>query len=534
MNSKHNVVDALQWQHLYAFVWEAFQLLHPGQDFVPAKYLEAICHVLEKVAAGDIRRLVITVPPRYGKSITTSVAFVAWLLGRFPSKKIMVASYGSDLGQKHARDFRNLVRSDPFRRLFPALELTTDRLEEQITATGGGRKAVTVGGPVTGFGADIIIVDDPIKAIDAASPIERQNVRDWFEGTLLSRLNDKQKGAVVVIQQRLHEDDLPGSLLATGQYHHLDLPAIAVRDEDIDIGPGRIWRRRKDDVLCPAREPLETLERIRVEMGNAAFSAQYQQDPTPPGGNRIQWKWFGQYDAADIDRDSFLHVVQSWDTAMTGEPTSDFSVGTTWGYRDKKWHLLDLVRRRLDFPDLKRAVASEATRWRANHVLIELAGTGYSLLQQLRSDHPDMELLSTSPPRISKEERVEAQSARLETGDYLLPDAAPWLDELRRELLAFPSGKYDDQVDSVFQFVAWSAGRQADAMYRRDPVTGRLRRPERPRSNRRQQQERQRETELEKEREMERELAAAAAALPPPPCIRREPLTTRRPRRPDE
>lgn len=507
------VLDIILRQHLYPFVWKAFRVLHPGQEFVRAEYLEAICHVLEKVAAGEIRRLVITVPPRYGKSITTSVAFVAWLLGQFPSKKIMVASYGSDLGQKHTRDFRNLVRSDLFRRLFPALELTTDRLDEQITAAGGGRKAVTVGGPVTGFGADIIIVDDPIKAIDAPSPIERQNVRDWFEDTLLSRLNDKQNGAVVVIQQRLHEDDLPGSLLATGQYHHLDLPAIAVRDEEIDIGPDRTWHRRKDDVLCPAREPLGTLERIRIEMGNAAFSAQYQQDPTPPGGNRIRWTWFGQHDAEYDDRSSFLHIVQSWDTAMTGEPTSDFSVGTTWGYRDGNWHLLDLVRRRLDFPDLKRAVIGEAKRWRADNVLIEQAGSGISLLQQLRMEFPGRQVFCPRSSRISKEERVEAQSARLETGKYLLPVEAPWLDDLRKELLAFPNGKYDDQVDSVFQFVAWSAGRQADVMYRTDPVTGRTRRPPRRKSRHR----------------LGHEEEPAVTEPPPPPEIRRYSPTARRP-----
>lgn len=513
MNSKHNVVDALQWQHLYAFVWEAFQLLHPGQDFVPAKYLEAICRFLERVAAGEIKRLVITVPPRYGKSVTTSVAFVAWFLGQFPSKKVMVASYGADLAEKHARDFRNLVRSEFFQRLFPGLELTTDRLDEQITTMTGGRKAVTVGGPTTGFGADIIIIDDPIKASEAASPVERQKVRVWFESTLLTRLNDKQNGAVVVIQQRLHEDDLPGHLLSTGQYHHLNLPAIAVRDEEIDIGPGRKWQRRKGDVLCPVREPREILEDIRIEMGNAVFSAQYQQDPTPPGGNRIQWKWFGQYDAVNIDRASFQCVIQSWDTAMTGEPTSDFSVGTTWGYRDGNWHLLDLVRRRLDFPDLKRAVIGAAKRWRADNVLIEQAGSGYSLLQQLRMEFPGRRVFCPWSSRISKEERVEAQSARLETGKYLLPVEAPWLDDLRKELLAFPNGKYDDQVDSVVQFVAWSAGRQADVMYRTDPVSGRPRRPPRAKSRYR----------------PEHEEEPTVPEPPPPPVIRRYSATARRP-----
>jgi predicted phage terminase large subunit-like protein len=319
----------------------------------------------------------------------------------------------------------------------------------------------------------LIVVDDLMKAADANSAVERQRVRDYYEQTLLSRLNNKSEGRVVLIQQRLHEDDLPGYLLESGQFEHLNLPAIAVEDEAIPIGFDQLHLRRMGEALCPEREPLETLERLRLEMGPAVFSAQYQQDPTPPGGNRFRWEWFGTYDE-DLPRTAFSWIVQSWDTALTAEPTSDYSVGTTWGFREGRWHLLALTRDRMDFPDLKRRVRAQADHWRADLVLIEQAGSGYPLIQQLR--HEDRARGARYQFRKVKEDKItrfEAQTAQLETGRYLVPAQAPWLTDFRRELLAFPSGKYDDQVDSLVQFVAWASSRHGSGFLARDPRTNR-------------------------------------------------------------
>lgn len=476
------VVNALQHRHLFPFVWNAFELLHPGQKFIPSWHVNAMCQALEKVVSGETKRLIITVPPRHGKSICAAVALPAWMLGHDPSQKIMVASYGSDLAVKHARDFRTVLTTSWYAGLFPRtrLEVGGGRVDEQITQHQGGRKAVSLGGAVTGFGADLIIVDDLMKAADANSPAERQRVRDYYEQTLLSRLNNKSEGRIIVIQQRLHEDDLPGYLLATGQFTHLNLPAIAVEHQDIPLAFGKFMRREPGSALCPEREPLSTLEKLRVEMGAYAFSAQYQQDPTPPGGNRIRLEWFGSY-SGPVRREEFQWIVQSWDTALTAAPTSDFTAGTTWGLRDKRWHLLDVIRERLDFPDLKRRVIGLANKWNADHVLIEYAGSGISLLQQLRQDEARPWRYHARTPRLDKATRLEAQTARLETGNYLLPIEAHWLSEFRRELLSFPMGKFDDQVDSLIQFVEWSASPRANALLvERHPETGRPLRINRP------------------------------------------------------
>ncbi|MGE7157490.1 phage terminase large subunit [Methylorubrum rhodesianum] len=470
--------DALLREYLYFFTWKAFAGLHPGDSFIPTWHVRAMTHALERVARGECRRLLITVPPRHLKSICTAVAFPAWLLGRDPSIKIMVASYGGELAAKHARDFRLLVRQDWYRALFPRTRLAVggNREDEQITTAKGGRKALSLGGAGTGFGADLIIIDDLMKAGDASSPAKREEVRAYYEQTLLSRLNDKASGRIVAIQQRLHEDDLAGYLINSGQFEHLNLPAIAIQEEAVPLGFGEVHHRRKDAVLCPEREPRQVLEELCVSMGNAAFSAQYQQDPTPPGGNRIHWEWFGSYDTP-LPREAYQCVVQTWDTALTAEPTSDFSVGLTFGFHDGCWHLLDLERQRLDFPDLKRRVQGLAARWEADVVVVEHAGSGISLLQQLRQEERNRARHFVDwRVHQDKRTRLEAQTARLESGRYLLPREAPWLEALRRELLAFPNGRYDDQVDSLVLFLEWSSCPRASDFPRRDPVTGRPRR----------------------------------------------------------
>jgi predicted phage terminase large subunit-like protein len=455
--------------NLYVFVRKAFPTLHPGRRFIPNWHVEAMCYALQRVAEGHCRRLLITVPPRHLKSICAAVGLVAWLLGRDPSQGVLVASYGADLASKHARDFRTVVEADWCRRLFPRLRIDprVNREAETSTTAKGGRKAVSLGGSVTGFGADLLIVDDLMKAADAAYESERQRVKDYYEQTLFSRLNDKQSGRIVAIQQRLHEDDFAGYLIDKGNFSHLNLPAIAEQDEAFALYYGRHHERRKGEVLFEARD---TLEEIRREIGNFAFSAQYQQNPVPPEGNRIHWEWFGQYETTP-PRTWFQWVVQSWDTAVTAEPTSDFSVCTTWGFREGNWYLLDLFRARLDYPDLKRKVIEWRATWRADEVIVEYANTGIPLFREFMLDALDP--LEAYHPKLDKVTRLAAQTAKLETGSYLLPKQAPWLGDLKRELLAFPNGKYDDQVDSLIQFLDWIGSRRGRGFLERDPRSGR-------------------------------------------------------------
>lgn len=450
-------LDALIRQRFLPFAIKAFEQLHPSEDrtFQMNWHVEAMCHALEEASIGPVHRQIMEVPPRHGKSIFTSVALPAWLLGRNPTMKIMVASYGSDLADKHGRDTRTLMTSDFYKRLFPNTVISIDRALELTTTAGGGRKAISVGGSGTGFGADLIIVDDLMKAAEASSEADVTRAHDYFASTLASRLDNPKSGRFIVIQQRLSERDIVGYLKEKGTFNVLSLPAIADRHEDIPLGGGRTHTRVPGDLLFPQYQSAEYLEERRLYMGNAVFSAQYLQNPTPPGGNRLRREWFKSY-TFEPQRERFTYVIQSWDTGQSEDPTSAFSVCTTWGLRDGLWHLIDLDRARLAYRDLLKRALSLHRKWMPDKIIIEKAASGYALLSDLRGpEHKLRAEVRAYVPKMDKIERLEVTAAQIEAGKFALPASAPWLEDFLHECLTFPAGKYADQVDSMTQFIDW-------------------------------------------------------------------------------
>jgi predicted phage terminase large subunit-like protein len=464
----NDVLKAALRQRFDLFLMKVYEHLHPGKP--PLKmgwYLQAICHHLMTASTTEGSRLVISIPPRHLKSIAASVALPAFVLGHDPTKRIMVGTYSERLARQHSIHCRRMMESDWYRELFPDLRMaeTGNRILEFNTTMGGSRMAVTVGGSVTGFGADLIVGDDCLQASDARSAAKREEAQDWFDGTLSTRMNELGEGAVISIAQRLHEDDLPAHLLAKG-YGHLCLPAIAEKDEFIQIGRNRFHHRVIGSLLDRPGHTREKLERERVQLGPQRFSAQFQQEPVAAAGNLIRLEWFGTFDEV-LERARYYRLVQSWDTAGSDEPDADYSVCTTWGYLDNHWHLLDVLRGQLAFPDLKRAVLRQQRLWRPDKVLIEDAGTGLSLWQELRRGHPFKPLMR--PARQDKETRLIGVTGQLEAGVCKLPAEAPWLEDYQRELRAFPYGRNDDQVDSTTQFLEYLIARQSSLLAERAP-----------------------------------------------------------------
>ena len=467
MTDKH-VLNALIRTRLDFFTMKVFETLHPGHPpLVPAWYLDALCNALQQVADGQETRLVITMPPRHLKSITAAVALPAFLLGHDPKMEIMVLSYSETLTRDHAEKFRRVVESPWYREAFPDV-LITGRLLEQGTAQGGVRRAASVDGSITGLGADLIIIDDVMKADEARSPVQRERIKGWYANTVLTRLNNQNTGRIVSIQHRLHEDHLPAHLLTLG-YKHLNLPAIAAQDEDIDLGHGRTHRRRVGEVLAPHHQSQERLEEIRRTSNQQVFSAQYLQNPVVDGGNLVRLDWFGSYKPHELpERQEFAKVVQSWDTAMCNGANNDYSVCTTWGfYRGEddegpyeECFLIDVYREKLEYHVLKSTMLELARRWRPNLVIVEHAGSGISLWQELRQDKR-INLRSYGNDGLSKEERFIGCFAQIQTGRFLLPADAPWLSAFKSEVQAFPVGRNDDQVDSVSQFIRFFATRKS-------------------------------------------------------------------------
>ena len=462
-SAETQVFQALLRTDLSAFVHKVFTTVSPGDRYVHNWHIDAIAYELERLVRGDNTRLMITQPPRSLKSICSSVAFVAWALGHNPRLRFVCVSYSQELAAELSRQFRMVIEADWYRALFPNMRLKKDTGTHCVTTAGGGRTASSIGGSITGRGADIIIVDDPLKAEDAASESRRSQVIDWYTGTLVTRLNDKERGAIIVVMQRLHEEDLAGYLHEQGGWQHLDLPAIATADQMVRLSadPGDVHHRKEGEILHPERESLEMLDRMKAEIGSLAFSAQYQQRPIPLEGNLVKRAWFQWFDTPP-DREMGVQIVQSWDVAATTTQRSDWSVCTTWLIKKKTYYLLDVWRGRLEYPDLKRKVIALQNQHGARTVLIEKTGLGLSLYQDLKDNSPAG---FPNPigivPASDKLTRMEAETARIEAGHVLLPKDAPWLDLFLAELLGFPNGRHDDQVDSVSQFLnwAWKRGR---------------------------------------------------------------------------
>jgi predicted phage terminase large subunit-like protein len=340
-----------------------------------------------------------------------------------------------------------------YRRLFPVRLADRQAVHDFATTEQGTRMATSVGGVLTGRGADMIIIDDPLKPDEALSESRRNAVNEWYDHTLLTRLNDKERGCIVIIMQRLHQDDLVGHVVEQEHWEILSFAAIAEADEiyQIDSPLGRrLFKREAGSILHPERESAVTLAHIRQTIGEYNFSAQYQQNPTPVGGAMVKTGWL-QYYEPDERPERFSQTVQSWDTANKATELSDYSVCTTWGAHDNRYYLLDVFRQRLNYPDLKRKVQELAKRDRPSSILIEDKASGTQLIQDLKADRVYAITAYQPPAGTDKIMRLHAQTAVFENGRVLVPSRAPWLSEYINELTSFPGARHDDQVDSTTQ-----------------------------------------------------------------------------------
>ena len=472
-NSSRAEFELILRNDFYSFMLRCFQHLYPKTKFVPGWYLQVVAATLEACSRGEVKRQIINIPPRYGKSTAASIAFVAWHLGHHPEAQIICVSYAQDFAEKLARDCMSVMLSDWYKDIFPT-RLSGERRSAQEFATTkqGLRLATSVGGVLTGRGADLIIIDDALKANEALSESIRKSVNDWYDNSLYSRLNDKNRSGIVIVMQRVHQDDLVGHVLEQERWNLLKLQAIAEQDEEFVIETAigrRIFRRNAGDLLHPEREPREVVDRIRQTLGEYNFAGQYQQEPAPAGGGLVKAAWFKFSNQTDLPQ-RFDQVIQSWDTANKLTELSDFSVCTTWGIKAKQIYLLDVFRRRLNYPDLKRAVKEQAALHGATVVLIEDKASGTQLIQELVND--GLRIVKPVKPEGDKKMRMNAQTATIENGFVHLPQEAAWLADYLHEITTFPGSKYDDQADSTSQALAWITLTPAEdgliAFYRHD------------------------------------------------------------------
>ena len=444
------LVDALCRTDFTSFIRKTFHTLAPNASLQINFHIYALAFYLELVRLGVITRLVICLPPRSLKSIVASVAFPAFVLGHDPSKRLIAVSYNSDLAAKHANDCRAIMKCQDYRRLFQLTCIGKDTEHEIVTTMGGFRLATSIDGSLTGRGGDIVIIDDPLSATDAMSDVKRQHVNDWFNANFPMRLDNKQTGAIVLVMQRLHVDDLAGTLLRSSkEWTPLKIPAIAEQEEKIQIGSNKYHIRHVGEVLHAEREPLSFLDSIR-SLHPDTFAAHYQQAPYPPGGVMINRKWVRRYDQLP-NRTSSSLVIQSWDTASKEGAGNDWSACTTWLLHEGKYYLMHVLRERLDYPALKARAIAHARAYGANKIFIEDAGVGTALIQELKT--AGLPAIAVKPGR-NKKTRMSIQSAKFESGLIFFPRQVSWPADYEAEIFAFPNVRFDDQVDSTSQALA--------------------------------------------------------------------------------
>lgn len=447
-SARRQLLDATRGDFLF-FLRRVVATTSPAAAYQHNWHIAAIGEYLAACARGDITRLLINLPPRMLKSTIVSVAWPAWLLGQKPHARIMAASYAQSLAIRHSTDCRVVTQSRWYREAFPATQLAPDQNEkEKFTTTARGyRLAVSVGGAALGEGGDVLIVDDPLNPLQATHQAQRAGVNAWFDHTFATRLDDKQKGAIVVVMQRLHPEDLSGHLLAKGGWEQLCLPALAPAKTTVRMGAFH-YERAAGEPLHPARENAQILERTKRELGSGNFSAQYQQAPQQRLSALIRPEWFARSAVPGTGI-----CVQSWDTAIKAGDAHDASACATFIEHEGRHHLADMLVTKLEYPELRRAIIAHAERYAPDAVLIEDKASGQSLLQDLRRE-TTLPLLACSA-NADKLTRLVRVTPMMEAGQVLLPEHASWLAAFEEELFAFPDGAHDDQVDAMSQYLNW-------------------------------------------------------------------------------
>jgi predicted phage terminase large subunit-like protein len=432
-------------------------LLVPGYE--RAAHLNLLADHLEALERRKIARLLIQMPPRHGKTLHVSQALPAWWLGRHPADSVILASYATELAEANSRRARGFLL-DP-RWPFPDVRVSPESsaVGRWNTTDRGGLIAAGVGGGLTGFGADLLVVDDPVKdRAEADSEAVRESVWKWWTEVALTRL---QPGAVVLLTMtRWHEDDLAGRILASpGADEWTALSLAALADEQDPLG------REEGHALWESWFPADRLAALRAEIGTRAFLALYQQTPTSEEGSTFRREWLdGRY--AEVPR-AGLRIVAGVDSSFGKGVASDFSAIVTVGADDRFLYVLDAARGRWEFSDLLAAIRREAAEWTPAAVLVEDSASGQSAVQELRRS-TQLPLVPVRPLG-SKVARAESVSPLFEAGRVLFPaQALPWRDELVEELAAFPTGRHDDMTDAL----VYALDRLRSSGTGRPPVVG--------------------------------------------------------------
>ncbi|MDE1904974.1 MAG: phage terminase large subunit [Rhodospirillales bacterium] len=435
-------------RHLRDFIPLAWPIVEPTTPFMPNWHIDAISEHLEAVSRGEIRNLLINMPPRCAKSTIVSVMWPVWTWATTPAFRWLFASYALSLAIRDSLKCRRIIESDWYQRHYgDMVQLAPDQnLKSRFENSARGyRYAVSVGSSVTGEGGDAIVVDDAHNAKMAGSALIRESTLDWWDQAISSRLNDPRTGCKVIVMQRLHERDLSAHVLEKGDYVHLCLPLEYEANTKCVTALGWEDPRRLDgELLWPERIGPTEVAQLKIALGVYGYAGQYQQRPTPRAGGTFQQAWMGKrYRTLP----QMPQVIQAVDSAFKEGVANDYSVIATWGTDGIGYYLINIWRDRVDFPGLIQAIRDQAAAHAPSAILVEDKASGQSAIQMLHR--------TTALPVIavaadgSKESRADLISPLFEAGRVYLPESAEWLAAWIDEHVHFPRGAHDDQCDTT-------------------------------------------------------------------------------------
>lgn len=436
----------------------ALAYLASAKRFTLASHLALLDDYLCQLARGDIKRLMVFMPPRHGKSLLCSQYFPAWYIGRYKGR-VILTSYEASFAASWGRLARNVLTEwgPPIFGVHVAQDSSAADHWELEGAEGqrGVMFTAGVGGAITGKGASLLIIDDPVKNMDEASSVTyRDKAWQWYTSTAYTRL--EPNGRVLVIQTRWHEDDLSGRILSQSAdagdgepWTVVSLPAIAERAEEYHIAGDAPFVRAEGDPLWPERFPRERLAAIRADVGGLVWSALYQQHPTPPEGGTFKREWFTR---RYRELPQLTTVIQTVDSAFKEGTASDYSVIATWGTDGRDYYVINIWRKRVAFPELVAAIRDQAALFHPSAIIVEDRASGQSAIQVLKRE-TNLPIIAVQP-NGSKENRADAASPVFEAGKVLLPENAPWVAEWIEEHVNFPRASHDDQVDTSSYAIA--------------------------------------------------------------------------------
>lgn len=450
MEYTQRLLDAILRTDFRSFLHKVFNTINPHSNYEHNWHIDLISDYLSAVQNGEIRRLIINIPPRSLKSICISAAWPAWLLGHDPSIRIMAASYSQILSIKHSLDCRFIMSSEWYMRIFPKTILSKKHNQKSkfLTTLNGFRFATSVGGSATGEGGDVLIIDDPHNPVHINYLRMRNKVIEWFETTFMTRLNNKNTGAVILVMQRLHEHDLSGYLLSQkSQWKHLKIPVYANRNLYFHV-KNKEYLFKSGSTLHISRDKEEHLITLQQSIGMHNYCAQYLQEPIHQNSSLIKLKDIRFYEELPKQ---FGYFIQSWDSAIKVSANSDYSVCCCFGIIDNYYYLVSMLRQKLTYPELKKNARKLRDSYNPKFILIEDKASGQQLIQDLKLE--GLVNIVGIKPKLDKVTRFASILYLFETSRILLPKYSKFTNILLNELLHFPNTKHDDIIDSISQFL---------------------------------------------------------------------------------